>query len=317
MFKCFSAKTALRAVLMLTAALLVLPSCAAESAAAKARLANLEIEIWPEYDKPATLVLLKGEIAPGADRSISVRIPAASGGPLAVAMSATPGGNLLNMPYDRTDGKDYITLRMQVPERFFHIEFYDKLNTGSDKREYRYVWPGDLAADHVSVHVKQPATSKEFSITPAFGKSAMGNDGLTYWSSDIGAAPAGKALAVTLRYTKSDARVSKDILGMVAPVAAGAPAAPVTPTAPVIAPDAVQPAATAVRGSSDSRDDWTTALFLVLLAAAAAGIFWFNWRRAGEGGAAAIVSDARFCTKCGNALRKGDRFCSKCGKATA
>ena len=86
---------------------------------------------------------------------------------------------------------------------------------------------------------------------------------------------------------------------------------------PVIAPDAVKPAATAVRGSSDSRDDWTTALFLVLLAAAAAGIFWFNWRRAGEGGAAAIAGDARFCTKCGNALRKGDRFCSKCGKAAA
>ena len=299
---------------MMAAALILLPACAAENAAVKARLANLEIEIWPEYDKPATLVLLKGEIAPGADRSISVRIPLASGGPLAVAMSATPGGNLLNMQYDRTDGKDYITLRMQVPERFFHIEFYDKLNTGSDKREYRYVWPGDLAADHVSVHVKQPATSKEFSITPAFGKSAMGNDGLTYWSSDMGAAPAGKALAVTLRYTKSDARVSKDLLGLVAPAAAGAPA---TPAAPVIAPDAVKPAATAVRGSSDSRDDWTTALFLVLLAAAAAGIFWFNWRRAGEGGAAAIASDARFCTKCGNALRKGDRFCSKCGKATA
>lgn len=296
---------------MVAAALITLPACAAENTGVKARLANLEIEIWPEYDKPATLVLLKGEIAPGADRSISVRIPASSGGPLAVAMSATPGGNLLNMPYDRTEGKDYITLRMQAPERFFHIEFYDKLNTGSDKREYRYVWPGDLAADHVSVHVKQPATSKEFSITPAFGKSAMGNDGLTYWSSDMGAAPAGKALAVTLRYTKSDARVSKDILGMVAP------AAPAKPTAPVIAPDAVKPAATAVRGSSDSRDDWTTALFLVLLAAAAAGIFWFNWRRAGEGGAAAIASDARFCTKCGNALRKGDRFCSKCGKAAA
>ena len=311
MFQFLSAPMFRRVGLMFAAALIMLPAGAAENAAVKARLANLEIEIWPEYDKPATLVLLKGEIAPGADRSISVRIPASSGGPLAVAMSATPGGNLLNMPYDRTDGKDYITLRMQAPERFFHIEFYDKLNTGSDKREYRYVWPGDLAADHVSVHVKQPATSKEFSITPAFGKSAMGNDGLTYWSSDMGAAPAGKALAVTLRYTKSDARVSKDILGMVAP------AAPATPTAPVIAPDAVKPAATAVRGSSDSRDDWTTALFLVLLAAAAAGIFWFNWRRAGEGGAAAIASDARFCTKCGNALRKGDRFCSKCGKAAA
>ena len=67
------------------------------------RLANLEIEIWPEYDRQAALVFLKGEIAPKGNPSISLRIPASSGGPVAVAHSATVGGNLLNLPYERSD----------------------------------------------------------------------------------------------------------------------------------------------------------------------------------------------------------------------
>jgi len=46
------------------------------------RLANLEIEIWPEFDRPAALVFLKGEIAaasgagrpgPGATREGAIR----------------------------------------------------------------------------------------------------------------------------------------------------------------------------------------------------------------------------------------------------
>ncbi len=294
---------------MLAAALALLPAFAAENAGGKARLANLQIEIWPEYDKPAALVLLKGEIAPGVDRSVTVRIPLASGGPLAVAQSSAAGGNLLNMPYERTDGKNYITLRMQVPDRFFHIEFYDKLDTGSSKREYRYVWPGDIAADRVSIHVQQPATARDFAITPAFSESATGNDTLVYWNKQMGAAPAGKALPITLRYTKSDARTSKNILGAAAPAAAAAPGGPAVDVA------AVKPAETVLRGSSASREDWIPVIFLTLLAAVTAGILWYRWRR--ERQSADVAGDARFCRKCGNALRSGDRFCSKCGNAVS
>jgi ribosomal protein L32 len=196
-----------------------------------------------------------------------------------------------------------------VPERFFHVEFYDNINTGSSKREYRYVWPGDIAADRVSVHVQQPATATDFAITPAFSESMTGNDTLLYWVKEIGAAPAGKALPITLRYNKSDARTSKKILGVVTPVAASAPGAP------EIDVDAVKPADTAPRGSSDAREDWILVAFLVLLAAVTAGILWFKWRRERrEHAPAEATYDARFCSKCGNALRSDDRFCSKCGK---
>ena len=90
------------------AALFLLPVpnvFAAENAGAKARLAHLEIEIWPEYDQSAALIILKGELAADSARAVSLRIPAASGGPIAVAQASAAGGNLLNMPYERSDGK--------------------------------------------------------------------------------------------------------------------------------------------------------------------------------------------------------------------
>jgi hypothetical protein len=300
-----------RALLLFAAALVMLPAAAAENAAGKARLAKLQIEIWPEYDQPSALVFLKGELAPGADRSITLRIPAASGGPLAVAQSNTAGGNLLNLPYERTDGKDIITLRMQVPDRFFHIEFYDRINTGNDKREYRYVWPGDIAADNLSVHVQQPATARDFAITPAFSESGTGGDSLLYWRKEMGAAPAGKALSITLRYTKSDVRTTKQIIGEHPPETAGASA----PAAKPLDVDAVKPDETLLRGSTESREDWIPAIFLAVLALVTAGVLWFRWRR--ERKADGVAGAARFCSKCGNALHSGDRFCAKCGQAAA
>jgi hypothetical protein len=294
------------AIAALAVALVCVPARAADSTLlnklpGKPRLVNLEIEIWPEYDRPAALVFLKGELAAVAGQTISLRLPASSGGPAAVAQSSTAGGNLLNLPYERIDAKDFITLRIRPPERFFHIEFYDTLNTAREQREYRYLWPGDLAADHVSVHVQQPSGASAFAITPAFTDNVPGNDTLLYWTKDMGASPLGKALPITIRYTKSDARTSKEMLGPAQPAAAA-----------TLDADALPNADAAVPGSFDPRTDWIPAAIFALLGVVGCGFLW-RWRRMS-------VNAARgpgFCNQCGNPLRADDRFCSKCGAAVS
>jgi hypothetical protein len=293
------------AIAALAFALLSQPAPAAEpkmfnTLPGKPRLANLEIEIWPEYDRPAALILLKGELSAGG-QAISLRLPASSGGPSAVAQSSTAGGKLLDLPFERTNAKDFITLRIQPPDRFFHVEYYDKLDTGKDKREFRYQWLGDLAVDRLSVHVQQPSASAGFAITPAFTDSVTGNDTLNYWTKDMGAAPAGKALPITIRYTKSDARTSKELLGpMASPVTDPAATLP-----PVSGPSTSE---SALPGSADPLAYWIPAVIFALLGAVAA---WFIWRR--RKGAVAASSGMSFCNQCGNLLGAADRFCSKCG----
>jgi hypothetical protein len=271
----------------------------------KPRLANLEIEIWPEYDRSAVLVFLKGKLASGTGQAISLRLPVSSGGPAAVAQSNAAGGKLLNLPYERSDDKNFVTLTIQPPERFFHIEFYDKLDTANQKREYRYLWPGDIAVEQLSVHVQQPATSTGFAITPKFGDSAPGGDTLTYWTKDLGAAPAGKGVPITVRYTKNDARTSMELLGPPPPSAADAQASSKLDFSTPSVTDSTVP------DSFDRVAYWTVAI-LALLAAIAVG---FLWRRRGK--PVAVAGRAGFCTQCGNAFRAEDRFCSKCGAAVS
>ena len=78
---------------MVALALLLLPALALAQAGGapkgNPRLASLNIEIWPEYDRPAALVILRGALAEGVKlpAAVTLRLPAASGGPGAVAYS--------------------------------------------------------------------------------------------------------------------------------------------------------------------------------------------------------------------------------------
>jgi len=201
-----------------------------------------------------------------------------------------PESGMLELLYHFCQGAAVITLRLQVPQPFFHVEFYDPLPTSSPDRSYTYVWLGDLMVDRLRVSLQQPAGASGFSMRPEAGAGSSGPDGLLYRTVDLGAAAAGKQLPFEIRYTKTDARTSADILGLKAPDA--------TPAA--------------ITGASKALPDWLLALAIysgVIGAAGLAGTLW--WRRRTKvletqsGG-------GKFCTRCGNRLAAG-RFCSACG----
>lgn len=270
------------------------------------RLASLQIEVWPEYDSPAALVILRAELPPDVTlpAAMSLRIPASSGGPAAVAAADSAGGELLNMPFDRADAADAITLTFTAERRFLHVEFYDPIETGTADRTYTYTWPGDLAVDRMSVRVQEPASASDVTTQPELASSIKGADELTYRSADLGALEAGTTLPVTISYTKTDSRTSAEILGLTSPDA--------------------QPAA---EDSGDGLSPW------LLLPAVAAGllagaVLATAWRR--RPAAAPILSRAErrrrrnagerenaagFCPQCGNQLAAGNRFCPRCGAA--
>lgn len=258
------------------------------------RFANLQIDIWPEFDRRAALVILKGELAPelALPAAVSLRIPASSGGPTAVAFAASARAELLNLAYDRTDGDGFITLRFNAPQRFIHVEFYDPLATSTPERSYSYVWPADLAVERLNVRFQEPAASSDISVAPELRAGVEGPDGLLYRTADLGAREAGKQLPIEIRYTKRNSRTSAEILGMSAPAAA--------PQAPA--------------SSSQRFPDWLLGLLSVAVVSvgAVAGIFW--WRRR-EKASGTQPGGAGFCSRCGNRLASGDRFCSKCGAA--
>src|SRR3970282_1485981 len=157
--------------MLLLAALWSAPA-AGVNAQANPTLARLEIDIWPEFDRPAALVILHGEIAPEVTlpAPVSLRIPTSSGGPAAVANAVSADAPLLTIPYERSEVQvDFLTLTFETDTRFFQLEFYDRLKTDGASRSYTYIWTGDLAAGQVTVQVQEPAGATELSIRPDLG----------------------------------------------------------------------------------------------------------------------------------------------------
>ena len=270
---------------LLLVALLAAPALAY----ANPRLSSLHVQMWPEFDRRAMLVIINGELAPDTTlpAQVSLRIPSSSGGPVAVAYSNAPGSQLLNLPYEVTKSADHFTLRFSAPQRFIHVEYYDMLATGSPERRYTYVWPGDLPVDRLIVTLQEPAEASAVSALPDLGPRTAGADGLYYRTLELGAYEAGKQLPVEIRYTKPDPRTSSEILK---PAAADSPA---------------------TAASSERYPAWVPLAAAMLGISVSAPLLWWLWRRRTRRRAG--TATAGFCTRCGNALGPDDRYCSSCG----
>jgi hypothetical protein len=295
--------TGLSARLAVLALALLLPVLAPAqgSAAPKGnpRVASLNIEIWPEYDRPAALVILRAALAEGVKlpATVTLRLPATSGGPGAVAYSTTADGNLLNLKHEQAKAGEYITVKFVTPERFFHVEFYEPIATSDPARSFRYVWPGDMAVDRVSVVVQEPVSATGISVEPRLEGLSTGQDGLRYRTADLGALEAGKSLPIMVRYTKADARPSTETLK---PKAAEKPVPAMPPPASMSAPAA----------AGGGFPDWALPMAgLVLLGLLGAGFIFWWWRRESR-----IARPAtRYCAKCGAPQPPDSRFCGSCG----
>jgi len=294
----------------LALALLLLPALALAQAGGapkgNPRLASLNIEIWPEYDRPSALVILRGAIAEGVKlpAAVTLRLPAASGGPGAVAYSTTADGNLLTLKHERASVGEYITVKFETPERFFHVEFYEPIATTVPARSFRYVWPGDLPVEHVTVIIQEPASASEISVEPKLDGTSTGQDGLHYRVADLGAFEAGKSLPITVRYTKVGVRPTAENLK---PKTSEMPAA-------ATAPPSIPAPAPVAAAASGGMPDWVlpTALLGILGLLGAVFILWL-WRRESR----PAKPSALVCGKCGAAQAPGNRFCGNCGAKVA
>lgn len=290
----------LGALVTLVLTLTLMPAVAAGPPGAATRnatrLESMQIEIWPEYDRPAALVILRAELASdiGLPAAVSLRIPASTGGPAAVAYTTAKKGQLLNLKHDRSEAAGFITLHFAVPTRFFQVEFYDRLVTGTTERTYKYLWPGDLPVSWLDVVLQEPAGASNISVKPELGDKSTGSDGLQYRAAQLGPAEQGKPLPIEIRYTKTDSRTSAEILKLNAPA----------------------PAAQASNPAMPKKTYWTLlVLGAAALLVAVSGAAYFLWGRRRP--PAGSKHGGRFCAKCGNAAAAGDRFCSKCGAALA
>ncbi len=275
------------------------------------RFVTLQVDLWPEYDRPEMLVIMKAQLPSEVSlpTEVAFRIPAGVGEPNAVAVRQ-PDGALLNAMYTRQvqDQWEMITVTATSPE--IQIEYYDPgLDRSTANRHYEFNWVSDYDIDAMLIQVQQPLGATNLSVEPALGNITTGSDGLQYYVMEIGAPRAGDEVSVVVDYTKTTDTLSVEGFTV-------QPGAPISDSSPEsqrqIASTEVLP--------------WALGGLGVLLVVG--GIYWY-WRT-GQGDvskksgsrrrrkprpAAATSSDESgvYCHQCGKRAGAGDRFCRACG----
>lgn len=273
------------------------------------KLSSIEVDLWPEYDRPSVLVIYRITLPSTTTLPVdlSFRIPAAAGEPSAVAVRQTTAegeAGLFTIPHERQVVGDWgvINLTATLPE--LQLEYYDPgLVKQGDARQYEYHWPGDYAVDSLKVQVQQPLGASDMSISPASGQGVTGGDGLVYYNKEVGALSAAQTFSLTINYKKSSDDLTAANLQ-------------VQPSAPV--------SVTPERSNLLVILPW--ALGGLGVALIVGGVLWYlqsgkgreeeRLRRRHRPGPVKEPESAGgyvYCHQCGKRAGPGDRFCRACG----
>jgi hypothetical protein len=286
------------------------------------RLAALQIQIWPEFDQPSALVILDGLLDSSVPlpAQVTVRIPMAAGQPSAVAV-ADANGAFMNTAYTTAASDSDVAITLTANGAKFRVEYYDPgLTRSGEARTYSLRWTSDYAVEAATLRVQAPSGSRDFGGVPALSDAGIGEFGLRYYATSLGALEAGETVPVTVSYSKATATLSSESLGL----NASTPAPSGVTTTPQLSPWLVGGVAVGlaliiggVAGYVLASRPRTSRLNAFGRAAPAAKR---RHRRESQPPARVTQPPApaddeatRFCTQCGERAQPGDDFCRSCG----
>jgi hypothetical protein len=150
---------------------------------APAELQTLQVALWPEFDRPAVLVIYRFELAPTTPLPANLSLPVPTGieAPHALAYLG-PNGELLNIDdfSVRTAGA-WNRVSFSTPGALGQLEYYADLARTGDQRSFRFEWPGGVGLEGFGYEVQQPSTAFDFTVVPAPTSQSVGQNGLTHY----------------------------------------------------------------------------------------------------------------------------------------
>jgi hypothetical protein len=288
-----------RRVLWVAVLSLALAPAFARGQAETPSLEELKIDLWPEYDRPSTLVMYRFRLKPGASLSVPVAIPipANAGEPHAVAWRDDKG-SLFVADFTRRVEGDRAMVLARLGSREGQLEFYAEIDFADRKRSFRFVWPGGIEVGALSFQIQRPKGATELRVSPPPSRRWGGEDGFMYDLVELGPQEASARPTIDLEYEKESASLSGP-----AGASSEAPAASVATTGP-----------------TSPFPWWLIAAGGVVLGFLGAAILFA--RKGARAPAPKKETPAEgpkpiYCHECGTKGRRTDSFCMNCGTRLA
>lgn len=295
-----------RHLLAVILSLLIISASTQVNAQSDITIDKMQVRIWPEYDQPSVLVInnifLSGEV--NLPVSLNFLIPAAAGAPHSVAVRELDG-QLYLLEYEMTSVGEWNQLTFTTPYPEIWIEYYDpSLTVEDDQRSFEFRWVGDYLINDLQIEVQRPLTATNMTFKESMGEPQIGNDGLTYFFSNVGELKANTNVSLHIEYTKSDDTLSSSV------------AAPVQPVTPLNIDDSV--------GKTSFVQILPFIVAGIGLVMLIFGVFWYmnknketttkpRQRHTAVKRTSIQEGEAIFCHRCGRRADPGDVFCRACG----
>ena len=270
---------------------------------------TMEIGLWPEYDRTDVLVIYRITLSPEVNLPVqmSILIPREVEAPYNLAMKEVDG-LLYNLAYTSEVQGEWLKVTFTTPSAELQLEYYDPgLIKEATQRSFEYMWNGDFTINDLVVAIQQPVNATDMQILPDFGQSAQHEDGLTYFTKQVGSVPAGTPVTVRFSYAKSDDSLSFGSQSV----------------------QPVQAASGDAAGRVNAGDFLPWVVGGVGLVLILGGVVWFMATRNRSGTSSqakkrhrsasrqdemvASQPDQIFCPKCGRRASASDLFCRACG----
>jgi hypothetical protein len=291
----------MRKVLLLLSLWIVLLVPVSVQAKENLHFSLVTIDIWPEYDRPAVLMIYHISLAPDTvlPASLSLRLP--SDAEINAVAVEDENGNLINAPYNSIIQEPWSVLTTNTASPQLQIEYYTALVKEGTTRHIVFNWPGDYAVEKLDINFLRPIDAESPSISFQPVDTSPGQDGLTNYRIEATDLLHDKSFAITIDYQRQTDALSISSL----PVQAVSTPGPDTPGH--VSMTGILP--------------WVLAAIGLLLIVA--GIVGFvTWQRGGqmvkpvkraenplEDGQEKLV----YCRQCGKPAQPGDVFCRSCG----
>lgn len=297
----------MRKLLFVVFSLLVLLTPVLGRAQETIRLASLQINLWPEYDKPEMLVIYNFDLPAGTSLPVDMhfRIPISVGQAFGFGYYPDDDGTMpVQENYSQSVDGGWLIVSFTMRSLRGTLEYYDASLTASNAlHRFEYLWPGDYGVDDLAIILQQPALAQNVQLSTPATNTYTGNNGLVHHQVDVGKLPEGATYSLVIDYEKASPRLSVENMGV-------EPASPLPEEKPM------------------SGLPWLVALLAAVLIVGGIAGYLFLLRRTRtvdkfrrhrhaveQTATLASSADGIYCHQCGRRAAAGDRFCRACGTA--
>jgi len=179
-------------------------SSKASAPTADLAMARLRLSIWPEYDDPRVLIMLRGEMTPRQAFPASITLPIPKGAEIIGAGMVSEQNELLLHPHQVEPGNIQDTLQLNLPVPRFFVEFYyNPFTTSGPEKRFVYPAPTTYPIELFKVDIQQPLKATAFTLDPAPMERTTDNQGFTYHQFTYRDVGKGQSQVFTVAYTKT------------------------------------------------------------------------------------------------------------------